>query len=424
MVRPTKNTDALTGSPEKEAFVFLKQKENNGIMSPSIINKLKQFHLDSRMQARFLKSVLAAPFEDLILPGAGSAVFGREFMVRYEGSSVPFPLIDDAEKIRCIAWKIRAAADGQCEGAHPLLLYYWLDEYQKKFQKPPAVKKSAKRPMRKIKGRKKAATKARVSDAKKKQEHLRVSNFRDIQKIKNSLSVPAAFKKSRDGVLLKRAIFAELQKSSREAAQTRSSLAALSLELDKFKKNDYVPEGAKKRIEELTMENTDLLMRIRREETRADALEGEVSRLADQIISGPVKSSGSSEEAETLRRELALTSQKYDSLVSKNIELSNRLQKVDQAKNLEDVLNLIRDKINGVLRAGVRQSDDILLKSIQGEIAQVQRARAYLGKALYDVGMLYLRIGEKDRALQELRAARELGVQDPEINRILNSHGS
>jgi hypothetical protein len=33
---------------------------------------------------------------------------------------------------------------------------------------------------------------------------------------------------------------------------------------------------------------------------------------------------------------------------------------------------------------------------------------------------LYLRLGKKENALIELRAARELGVEDPEVNRIIN----
>ena len=46
----------------------------------------------------------------------------------------------------------------------------------------------------------------------------------------------------------------------------------------------------------------------------------------------------------------------------------------------------------------------------------------YLGKALYDLGILYLRTGEKENAVEELRAAKELGIEDPETNKIINPH--
>ena len=80
----------------------------------------------------------------------------------------------------------------------------------------------------------------------------------------------------------------------------------------------------------------------------------------------------------------------------------------------------VRDKINAALRAGVNQADDILLKNLRGEIDQLMRARVYLGRALYDIGLLYLRLGQKHKAITEFRAARELGIEDPETNQMLN----
>jgi hypothetical protein len=61
-----------------------------------------------------------------------------------------------------------------------------------------------------------------------------------------------------------------------------------------------------------------------------------------------------------------------------------------------------------------------MIIKIKQEIEELQRARIYLGKALYDLGLLYLRLGKKENALVELKAARELGVEDPEVNRIIN----
>ena len=63
----------------------------------------------------------------------------------------------------------------------------------------------------------------------------------------------------------------------------------------------------------------------------------------------------------------------------------------------------------------------MLIVRIRREIEQLQRARIYLGKAVFDLGMLYLRLGRKEDAIAELRAARELGVNDPEANRLIEN---
>ena len=84
------------------------------------------------------------------------------------------------------------------------------------------------------------------------------------------------------------------------------------------------------------------------------------------------------------------------------------------------MLDNIRDRVNGIIRSGVLK-EEILLSRIGSEVEQLQRARIYLGRALFDMGMLYLRMGKKEAAFQELRAARELGVEDPEADRFLQS---
>ncbi|HMW61444.1 MAG TPA: hypothetical protein PKA91_17440, partial [Leptospiraceae bacterium] len=81
-----------------------------------------------------------------------------------------------------------------------------------------------------------------------------------------------------------------------------------------------------------------------------------------------------------------------------------------------------RDKINSALRAGIHEAPDAILKSLSDEISQLKRARLYLGRALYDIGILYHRKGDRERAKEELRAARELGVRDADVENILKQN--
>jgi len=154
------------------------------------------------------------------------------------------------------------------------------------------------------------------------------------------------------------------------------------------------------------------------ERSKNELLEKEVQRLTELIIENPTITV-QQEELESLKKEYRLLSEKYDLLVSKNIELRNLLEQQNHVKTLQDALNKVRDRINKILKTG-GLNEEVMIIKIKQEIEELQRARIYLGKALYDLGLLYLRLGKKENALIELRAARELGVEDPEVNRIIN----
>ncbi len=395
-------------------------------MNAEIRDKIRQFQVDARVREKFLKAVLAADLEDVIRPEKNPGHFGKAFQVRWHGVNLPFPLIFDQDRIHFISLKLDALIMGEGKIIHPLLAYYYLHEYQQKFHSPASVrlkKISKKKTESKSKKKSRSRSYEKISPARRETLKQNRILYNRLKKIKGRLAVSARAKKARTGEELRDIILSEIKGITEKFLVMQSQVRVMEGELGLFRNPDYLHPDLKKKMESLEVSAQERESALTREKERTEALEGELSRLAEQIITGPSSSSvPMNEEMETLRREYNMLSQKYDSIVSKNIELSNRLDRVNKAKDLEDLLNIIRDKINAVLRAGVRQSDDVLLKNVQNEISQLQRTRGYLGRALYDVGMLYLRMNDREKAVPELRAARELGVEDPEINRILNSH--
>jgi hypothetical protein len=192
----------------------------------------------------------------------------------------------------------------------------------------------------------------------------------------------------------------------------------LEIELEHYKNPDFVHPSYKQDIEQYKQQIQQLQKELLQERSKNELLEKEVQRLTELIIENPTITV-QQEELESLKKEYRLLSEKYDLLVSKNIELRNLLEQQNHVKTLQDALNKVRDRINKILKTG-GLNEEVMIIKIKQEIEELQRARIYLGKALYDLGLLYLRLGKKENALIELRAARELGVEDPEVNRIIN----
>ncbi len=388
--------------------------------------KIEEFKKERSLQNNFRQVVLNLSLEALLWPEKYTDSFPPEFLLKSGSRSLPYPLLDSELKVGYVEEKIRSIVKGE-ESTHPGLVYYYLTLFEKEYAPRPAAKSRSVASKKKSSAKKGAASKKRaLSDKEKKvleEEKQKAAILRRIQKMKRSLPVSAEVKKIRTEGELLSLLLKDLHFIYRDYGQVRDAMESLESDLNLYRDPGYLHPDQKKSMKELLSENADLKTALRRETLRSDALEAEVSRLAEQIISAPIfQEKSRNEEIETLRREHNLLASKYDALVSKNIELVNRIHKMDTARSLEDILDNVRDRINSVLRSGVEKGEDVLLKNIQGEISQVQRARIYLGRALYDVGLLFLRIGDKRSAVTEFRAARELGIEDPEINRIINSY--
>ncbi len=388
-------------------------------MSATIRKKIEEFLRDGELQERFESVLEDIDLKDVIWPERRPDAFGKEFKVKLRNRVCPYPLWETEHRITYIGKKIDSIrAEGRI---HPALAFYYLSIFQEDFKPPPPAKKPAakKTAKKKASKKKKVAARSRKTKEEIAREAERKRHYNRIQRIKGKLAVSPALKRARTPEERQAALLNEFQSLTVLYAERLENLENAQADLEVFRNPDYMHPELKKTMTEIVAENANLKILLNREQIRAESMEREVNRLTEQLLSQAGEGQAS-DGAETIRREYEILSQKYDSIVSKNIELVNRLEKFQNAKGLEKNLDLVRDKINGILRAGVTRNDDVLLKSLRNEVDQIVRARTYLGRALYDIGMLYLRLGRKTNAIREFRAARELGVEDPETNRLLN----
>ena len=391
-------------------------------MSARVQKKIEAYRKDRSMQQDFLQQCKTVPVEAILWPENHPGHFPADYLIKKGKKQLPFPLVETDDRIKVLQGLFHHWTGADADSPeHPLVLCYYLNEYQKQFRptqkkKGTALQRATRAVLNEKKGKKSisAAEQQRIAREKEKDKH-----YKKLQTLKNKLSVDKKLKKAESSEI-QWAIFITL----RDLVRDRGELLEGAHEVRKERVRD-VPSSEselKKRLEEVLEESDDLRSQLKRETTRADLLEEEVQRLAEQIISSPttIITRGDTTELESLKQEFNTLSQKYDALVSKNIDLANRLNRIDQATRLEHVLDNIRDRVNGIIRSGVLK-EEILLSRIGSEVEQLQRARIYLGRALFDMGMLYLRMGKKEAAFQELRAARELGVEDPEADRFLQS---
>lgn len=388
-------------------------------LTKTVQAKLEKFLEDAEIQSRFGQALEKVSVYDIIRPQNNPGSCGAEFQVKIRGFSAPYPLLDDELRIHFIEQKINALLKrDELEALSHILIYFYLSLYQKNFKvapRTPSRKKTGKKS-----SRKKTARKTKVVEDPQATRLKRLHGR--LQKIIGRLTVPPSLKKARTPEALVDALLWELRSMDGRWLEQKGRLETLTREVAMYRDPDYMHPEIKRTMNEIIDESTRNKIALNREMQRANTLEREVNHLAEQIISLPLLSHEQhSEEIDGLRREYTALSQKYDALVNKNIDLVNRLEKMEKSKSLDQILDMIRDKINGVIRAGVREPDSVLLKKIESEVEQLKRFRLYLGRALYDVGVLYLRIGRKGPAIREFRAARELGIEDSEINRLLNT---
>lgn len=401
-------------------------------MTAGTKKKLEKFLQSSTLQERFLKAVLLADPSDILWPESNPGRFGKTFIHTENSKKLVYPLSDDHIKLQSLEFRLKAAQSDTELSVSPAITYYYLKKFENELLKKPlyrkALKESPKRSVRKkipkLSGKKKTAPKKTVIFPGDNQILAR-DVLDKLNGIIKKIKVPSSLKKAKDEAELLSAVFTEEKNITKKYREVSNSLDSCRVELSFFRNPEFMHQKHRKKMDELQHELSEYEEMLKRETSRSNLLENEVNRLAEQIISDSflLRDRSDAQEISDLRKEHAVLSQKYDTLVSKNIDLSNRLEKAKSSKSLEMILDSIRDKINVALKSGVagnKEGDETLLRSLQSEIGQIQRARIYLGRALFDMGILFLRLGDKNRAREELRAARELGIEDPETNRILN----
>ena len=369
-------------------------------------NRLADFLKDKEQVRKFKESIRRIEFNAIVRPGSHSSSYRKEYLEKTAGRLFPYPFLDHDFHIKCIADHVERAVSGEIV-LHPVLAYSSLFDLRSSYA--PASKSKAKG--KKKTSRAAARTRGKSGDA------LRKKRFLAVQKIMSRLRVPAYMKRAKTEFEIKESSVRAFEDMYGEFLNLRLRIQTLENEVLAYQNPDYAHPPIKAKLQEFQTQNNDLAMRFVKEQNRADILESEIQRLTDHILAQPAEG-----ELDALKREYNVLSQKCDNLVSRNIELSNRMKELGRSKQLEDILDGIRDKINSALRAGIHEAPDAILKSLSDEISQLKRARLYLGRALYDIGILYHRKGDRERAKEELRAARELGVRDAEVENILKQN--
>jgi hypothetical protein len=332
---------------------------------------------------------------------------------------IPF-LNSNLEKLQYLELKIQQWIQNQTgRYEHPYITYYYLQKFLEEITKKDfdqSVNKATQEVLKAIKSKSKK-TKHNLKENLESKENDLKKSIDLINKVKKKLQVPKKWHQY-NAEKIYQELLHHFEELSIENYHTVREKINLEIELEHYKNPDFVHPSYKQDIEQYKQQIQQLQKELLQERSKNELLEKEVQRLTELIIENPTITV-QQEELESLKKEYRLLSEKYDLLVSKNIELRNLLEQQNHVKTLQDALNKVRDRINKILKTG-GLNEEVMIIKIKQEIEELQRARIYLGKALYDLGLLYLRLGKKENALIELRAARELGVEDPEVNRIIN----
>jgi hypothetical protein len=332
---------------------------------------------------------------------------------------IPF-LKSHLEKLQYLELKIQQWIQNQTgRYEHPYITYYYLQKFLEEITKKDfdqSVNKATQEVLKAIKSKSKK-TKHNLKENLESKENDLKRSIDLINKLKKKLQVPKKWHQY-NAEKIYQELLHHFEDLSIENYHTVREKINLEIELEHYKNPDFVHPSYKQDIEQYKQQIQQLQKELLQERSKNELLEKEVQRLTELIIENPTITV-QQEELESLKKEYRLLSEKYDLLVSKNIELRNLLEQQNHVKTLQDALNKVRDRINKILKTG-GLNEEVMIIKIKQEIEELQRARIYLGKALYDLGLLYLRLGKKENALIELRAARELGVEDPEVNRIIN----
>jgi hypothetical protein len=332
---------------------------------------------------------------------------------------IPF-LKSHLEKLQYLELKIQQWIQNQTgRYEHPYITYYYLQKFLEEITKKDfdqSVNKATQEVLKAIKSKSKK-TKHNLKENLESKENDLKKSIDLINKLKKKLQVPKKWHQY-NAEKIYQELLHHFEDLSIENYHTVREKINLEIELEHYKNPDFVHPSYKQDIEQYKQQIQQLQKELLQERSKNELLEKEVQRLTELIIENPTITV-QQEELESLKKEYRLLSEKYDLLVSKNIELRNLLEQQNHVKTLQDALNKVRDRINKILKTG-GLNEEVMIIKIKQEIEELQRARIYLGKALYDLGLLYLRLGKKENALIELRAARELGVEDPEVNRIIN----
>lgn len=392
------------------------------IKNQEISNKLLEKKSDENLKKEFENLIFALSSKEILWPNQFIVNYPKKFILEYENQKFVIFLINHTERLDWLYIKIINFIENQKgKYEHPYITYYYLQKFWEEIKNNEIDKSigiAAKEVYKEIS--KKTKTKKTKNSQEKNKENKYIQNYifeleERIEKIKKKLKIPKYWRELKSDLLLWE-LLQYFEDLSLEKYDLEKVKVNLEIEIEQLKNSEY--PFVKSELEEMKAKYTQLEKNYFEEKSKNEILEKEIKRLTEIIIENP-KANEFQEEYESLKKEYQLLSEKYDLLVSKNIELRNIIEQQSQVKALHEILNRVRDRINKILKTG-SLSEEVMILKIKQEIEELQRARIYLGKALYDIGLLYFRLGKKEEAILELKAAKQLGVEDPEVNRIIN----
>lgn len=395
------------------------------IKNKELYSKILEKKNDENLIREFEKLIYILSTKEILWVPNFIQSYPKKFIYEYQGNKYVIFLIDLQERFDWLLKKIVNYIENQTgKYEHPYITYFYLQKFWEEIQEEQVDQSlmiAAKEVYKEISNKGKTKKAKRKVFREEEQDILSSYVFeleQKIEHIKKKLKVPKQWRDLRSDVLLWELLqyFEEL---SLEKYNLEKDKVNLEIELERLKTPDQQKQNYKIELEELKNKFHQLQQSYYEEKSKNEILEKEIKRLTEIIIDNP-KINEFHEDYEALKKEYQLLAEKYDLLVTKNIELRNLVEQQSQVKTLQEVLNRIRDRVNKILKTG-GLSEDVMILKIKQEIEELQRARIYLGKALYDIGLLYFRLGRKEEAILELKAAKELGVEDPEVNRIIDS---
>ena len=384
------------------------------------IQKIEKFHNNPRLCSKFENIARKLPLPCILWPTLHYARFPKEFHIRYQKRNCVYPLEGLSERINYVEKKLTNPSYFVSSATlHPLLSYMYLDEFHS--QLLDYSKSKAPNP---------SLSPAQIDNPKRKNPTEQEKTFivyppseislflRRIKQLQKTLDVPRNVRRAKGEIEITTIVLQEMQKLSEKSVQLMESNSTLEMEWDLFR---FVLSHEKKHgntNRELASINQELSQALTKERQNSRRLHQELQKVSEQILTAHHLDSKSNlaTEYQNLKNDYNLLFRKNDVLVSKNIELANQVKRLRSlhTHSLEHLLDAMRDRINALLKRQRNNNSTVLLRSIEKEAVPLQRARVYLAKVCYNLGILYLNSKEPHRALHELRAARELGLEVPE----------
>ena len=367
----------------------------------NIEKKIENFRNTPTLRSNFEKQVQQAPFPAILWPHEYTSYFHNKYIIVKNKKAYVYPIYNLVDRLHCANIKLENIAHSRYKECHPSLLYFYIFHFEKQL----------------------LSYKKTLSSLKEKYntQHL----IQETIKLKKKIDVPSHIKKIKNRDELLSFFFFQFQEINNKYVKKLSENQNLTIELDTHKQELENEKSSHKNINNIIYQNKELQFALKGERKIITHLEKELKRVSEQFLSMHSLDRKSSlfEEYQNLRNEYNTLAEKNDNLVSQNIELANQLKNYSNhsTTSLAKSLHFIRERINSLIKKEIHNEPKALIESLQKEISLLKETRLNLGHASYNIGLLFLRNGEIEKGLIELRASQELGVKDKKINELIYS---